>query len=179
VGVDHREIERGEVKVAVCDGKEHGAINNWVSGVDISGGLERETRVVAGQCQVGVSEVELRHPSDVCWWVHSGAVGHVAVVGADGETLVVPLEEDLLPGERQRLRLVVRNSRAATVSSNIDVEAACVGRNGGDRWVSGTAARNLVFAGIVGRETIDVGIVYDVECREVLPRETRGVGRAR
>lgn len=69
---------------------------------------------------------------------------------------------------------------ATAVTSNVKVDARLVGRDGGERGVGSTLADGLaaVKGGVVGRETVDVGVVQDVKRREVLPCQTCSVGWA-
>jgi len=99
MGVDHREVERRQVKVAVGKGNKHGTVDEWVSGVNLTSWLEGETSVVAGHGKVGVGEIQLRAPSNI-FRSAGRSGGNVGVVGANSHARSFPLEEDLLAGER-------------------------------------------------------------------------------
>ena len=93
----------------------------------------------------------------------------VGVVGANCKTGGIPFEENLLAGEAEGLGLVVGNARSTTMSSNIQVLTAS--RDIGDRRVSDPRANILaaILSSVIGRVAVDVGIIQDVEGREVLP----------
>ena len=102
----------------------------------------------------------------------SGGRGDIAVVWSDCLARVVPLEEKLLAGERQWLSLVVRDSRTATISGNVQVLAGRASGEGRIGWVGGAATSNLKVLGVVRVNAVDVGIVDDVQSWDVLPCES-------
>lgn len=180
VRIDHAQIERRQEHVGVGQGNEHRAVNERSAIlVHRSVGLVGVARVRTGDCQRRVGRVELRHPHHVGWIASNTALaGDVAVVGPDQLARAVPLEKNLLAGERQRLRTVTADGRAAAVTSHVQVDAALVLRRDGRRAGSAVVGP-FPEASIVGRDTVDVGLVRDVERREVLPCQTSSVLGAR
>lgn len=169
VGVDHAQVERSEVGVGVGQGDEHGVVHDaGTTSVDLTSGLVGVTGVGTGLGDGSVGHVELVDPGDVLR-LTSGGGGDVAVVGSDGLAGSVPDEADLLAGEGKRLRAVVGDTRAAGNTSLVQVDA---GLDGGDvslRGVGGAVAGALPVGGVVGVDAVDVGLVGDVQRREVLP----------
>ena len=177
MGVDHAQVEGSEVRVGVSQGNEHGAVDSWITFVDLTGWLIGETSVFTSDLKRSVGQVQLRDPSDKSRGAGSG-VGDVGVVGTDGETGVLPGEVDQLSREGQRLRAVARDgwaARVAGVLGAVDVHTALVSRDSRVGGVSDAAASNLVRLGVVGREAVGVGLVVDEQSREVLPCKTSGV----
>ena len=62
------------------------------------------------------------------------------------------------------------NAWSTAISSNIQILTAS-SSNIGDRRVSDTRANRLatILSSVIGRVTVDVGIIQDMEGREVLP----------
>jgi hypothetical protein len=181
VGVDHAQVEGSEEGVGVGKRNEHGVIDSWVALVDLAGGLVSVTSVLAGNLEGSVGQVELGDPSDVGGGAGNG-VSDVGVVGADEVTGLLPGEVYEPAGEGERLRAVVGDGRAARVAGvlgAVDVHAALIGGDGAVSWVGGTVTGDLEGLGVVGREAVGVGLVVNVQSREVLPCETSGVLRAR
>jgi hypothetical protein len=179
VGVDHAQVKGSEVRVGVGESDEHGVVHDTgTAGVNLTSGLVGETLVLAGNGERGVGKVELIDPGNELRSASLG-VGDVAVVGADGKTRSVPNEANLLASEGKRLRAVVSNSRAAANTGNVQVDTRLVRRDGGDGRAGGTVVGALPVSSVVGADAVDVGLVGDVQRREVLPCETSGVLGAR
>lgn len=180
--VDVGEVEGSDVWVLASESDEHGAVDNWVTFVDIAGRLVSETLVVTSDGQLSVGSVQLASPKDPlgCSVLGDGAdVGNVRVVGADSLARQVPSKVDLLTREAQRLRSVTGDGRTTAVASDVQVDAALVLRDVGDGRVGSAVANALVVGGIVGGPAVGVRLVHDVKSWEVLPRDTGVVLGAR
>ena len=179
MGVDHAQVEGSEVRVGISEGDEHGVVHDAsTTSVDLTSGLVGVTGVGTGLGDGSVGHVELVDPCDVLR-LTSGGGGNVAVVGPDGLARSVPDEADLLAGEGEGLGAVVGDTGAASNASLVQVDA---GLNGGDvslRRVGGAVAGTLPVGGVVGVDAVDVGLVGDVQRREVLPCEAGSALRAR
>jgi hypothetical protein len=179
VGVDHAQVEGCEVRVGVGQSNEGGLVDDaGTAGVDLTSGLVSEALVGSGDGQRSVGQVELVDPGNELRSSSLG-VGNVAVVGADGKAGSVPEEVDLLAGEGKRLRAVVGDGRAAANTSDVQVDTRLVRGDGGDGRAGGAVVGALPVSGVVGVDAVDVGLVGDVQRREVLPCETGGVLGAR
>lgn len=102
----------------------------------------------------------------------------VAVVRSNWQASVLPLEEDRLASERQRLGPVVSDGGAASDSGSVHVLTRFTRGKCGVGRVGNTAASYLVRASVVGVNAVDVGVVDDVEGWEVLPRQSSCASRA-
>ena len=158
--INHRHIEWRDKEVSVSKEDGHGPVNDTIIAVDKALWLEGVAGVVASDGQWCICEIQLLTPCNECGSTSRGR-GDVGVVGANGLTGSIPFEENLLAGEAERLRLVVGNAWSTAISSNVEVLTASAG-DIGDRWVSNARANRRV--------AVDVGVVQDVEGREVLPR---------
>jgi hypothetical protein len=177
VGVDHAQIEGSKEGVGVGERNKHGVVDSWVTLVDLAGGLVSVASVLAGNLERSVSQVELGDPGDVGRGTGNG-VGDVGVVGADEVTGLLPGKVDETAGEREGLRTVASDGRAARVArvlGAVDVYTALIGGDGAVGWVGRTITGDFEGLGVVGREAVGVGLVVDVQSREVLPCETSGV----
>ena len=169
--VDHRHIEWRDKEVGVGKEDGHGTVDDTIIAVDEALWLEGVASVFTSHGQWCVREIELLTPCNECGSA-STSRSDVGVVGANGKTGGIPFEENLLAGEAKRLRLVVGNAWSTAISSNVQVLAAF--GDIGDRRISDTRASLLatVLSSIIGRVAVDVGIVQDMEGREVLPCST-------
>lgn len=122
----------------------------------------------------------------------------VAIVRSHGLARVIPLQEDLAAGETQWLVSNSRDSRAAVVASDIDVDARLVFGDVRFARVTSTVTDDFEVCGVVGRDSgcvisrrtdaIDMCIIYvpiriwlvdNVETGEILPDQTSVVLRTR
>jgi len=179
VGVDHAQVEGCEVRVGVGQSDEGGLVDDTgTASVDLTSGLVGVTLVLAGDGERSVGEVELVDPGNELRSASLG-VGDVAVVRADSSARSVPKEADLLAREGKRLRAVAGDGRAATNTGDVQVDTRLVSRNVSDGRAGGAVVGALPVSGVVGVDAVDVGLVGDVQRREVLPCETGGVLGAR
>lgn len=102
VGVDHAQVERSEVEVAVSKSNKHGVVDRWVTVVHLAGWLVGVTAVGASGDQWSIGEVKLRHPCGELRCA-SGGGSDVAVVGADKKAGLLPLKEHSLAWKREWL----------------------------------------------------------------------------
>jgi len=108
VRVQHAGIKRRDEQVEVGKHDSHGAVDDTVVAVHKALWLVGVASTVAGSGQWRVSQVELLRPANP-FRCSSGGGGHIGVVGTNSLIWCIPLEEDLLAWERERLRLVVGN----------------------------------------------------------------------
>ena len=167
--INHRHVEWRNEEVGISKENGHGTVDDTVIAVDEPLWLEGVAGVVTSCDQWRVCEIQLLTPCHECGSTSRGRC-NVGVVGADSLTGGVPLKENLLAGEAERLRLVVGDAWSAAVASNVQILTAS--GDIGDRWVGDTRANLLaaVLSSVIGRVAVDVAIVQDVEGREVLPR---------
>jgi hypothetical protein len=174
VRVDHAQVEGSEVRVGVGKGNEHGVVHDAsTTSVDLTSGLVGVTGVGTGLGDGSVGHVELVDPGNELR-LASGGGGDVAAVRTDGLAGSVPDEADLLAGEGEGLGAVVGDTRAAGDTSLVQVDAGLDGRDVSLGRVGSTVAGALPISGVVGVDAVDVGLVGDVQRREVLPCEAGG-----
>lgn len=166
--IDHRHIEWRDEQVSIGKEDGHGTVDDTIIAVDEAFWLEGVAGIVTSSDQWRISEVQLLTPCNECGSAGTGR-SDVGVVGADGLSGGIPFEENLLAGETERLRLVVRNTWSTAISSNVQVLTTL--GNIGDRRIGDPRANLLtaILSSVIGRIAVDVAIVQDVEGREVLP----------
>jgi hypothetical protein len=174
VGVDHAQVEGSEVRVGVGQGNEHGVVHDaGTTSVHLTSGLVGVAGVGTGLGNGSVGHVELVDPGNELRLTGGGGC-NVAAVRTDSLAGSVPDEANLLAGEGKGLGAVVGNTGAASDTSLVQVDARL---NGGDVSlcrVGSTVAGALPVSGVVGVDAVDVGLVGDVQRREVLPCEAGG-----
>ena len=175
--INHTQIKRRIRRIRIRQRNKHRLINDRVTLIHEPGGLVRIPAVRPRGRQIRVRQVQLVDPSHVL-----GRAGrsrrHVAVVRPYRLARVLPLEEDLLPREGERLALVAADAGRAALTNPVRVEAALLGGDGACAGVADAAAGDLVVLRVVGGDTVDVSAVDDVEGGEVLPGQARGAGGA-
>lgn len=177
--VDHAQVEGCEVRVGVSQSDEGSLVDNAsAAGVDLTSGLVGVALILASDGERSVGQVELVDPGDELRSTSLG-VGDIAVVRTDRSARSVPKEADLLAGERKRLRAVVSDTRAAANTGDVQVDARLISRNVRDGRAGGAVVGALPVGSVVGVDAVDVGLVGDVQRREVLPCETGSVLGAR
>jgi len=177
VGVDHAQVEWGQEQVRVGKRNEHGVVGHWVALVNLASRLVGETRVVASNLERSVGQVELVNPCDELRCTGRGG-GHVGVIGSNSLSWQLPGQVKELAGERKRFGAVASNARGTRVAgmlSRVDVDAALIFSNGRVTGVSDAISGDLIGFCVIGRDAIGVGLVVDVQDREILPCETSGV----
>lgn len=174
--IDHSKVERRKEDIRISQSDEHGIVNSRVALEHLASRLVGVTRVLASDFKRSVGEIELGNPSDKLR-LSSRRRGHVAVVGADGQTWRIPSQVDELAGEREGLGAVASDGWAAAVAGDINVDAGLVSRDGGVAGVGGAVAGDFEGLGIVGGDAAGVGLVDGAEGGEVLPCEAGGVCR--
>lgn len=87
--IDHRQIEWRYEKITVRQCDEHGSINRRIGFEDFIRRLPGRATVWACRIKRRVCHVQLAHPSNEHRGTSSGT-GYIGVIGADGETWVVP-----------------------------------------------------------------------------------------
>lgn len=173
--VDHAQVEGRKEDVGVGKSNESSVVDNTgATSVNLTSRLVSVTLIRTSDGQRSVGQVELVGPSDesrsAC-----GSGCNVGVVGSNCLARSIPLEADLLSREGQRLRTVARDSWTTAVASNVQVDAGLVGWDVRSGWVGGSVSDALPVRSVVRRDTVDVGLVDNVEGWEVLPGQTRGV----
>ena len=178
MGVQLSQVVGSNVEILIGQDKEDGAVDSRVAIKSADIGLDGVGAVALDVLKRRVSDVELRDPSGELGGAGLG-VGNVAVVGADGLAGLVPLEEDLAAGIRERHGAVAGDAGRARDAGRVGLGAVVVLLDVLVRGRVGIGARGLV-PDIGAVDTEGVGLVQDGESGIVLPHETGvvlGAGR--
>lgn len=174
--VDLAQVEWRDVQVLIRDGQEHSAVDRRVTLKCRHVGLDRVGRV-AGHIQQGrVCGVELGNPKGILGRTRASA-SDVAVIGANGLSRLLPLQEDLAARVRQRLGAVVSDGWRTVLADGLLVDTALSVLD-----TLGAQRVGIITHGLVPNvRAVDahgVRLVEDVQGGEVLPDELVLAGRA-
>lgn len=114
--VNKREIKRRNKEIRVRDREENRAVDSGVAGVGGDVGLDGDGGVAADVAEGRVSDVELGDEGGEAGGPRRRG-GHVAVVGPRAAAGVVPLQEDLAPGVRERVGAVLGDGGGAVLGA--------------------------------------------------------------
>ena len=180
MGINHAQIERRKRKIRIRQRNKHRPIDRRITLVRAHIRLNGHTRIPADIGQRRVREVELRNPSDKLRRAGRGRC-NVAVIGTDGLAGRFPLELHDAARVGERDGAVVCDCGTAAGANFCAVDAALAGGHGGGGERVGAALRELdclVQTRLACVRAGGVGLVEDLESREVLPGEAGLVGGA-
>jgi hypothetical protein len=151
--VDHRQIERRGIDIAIGKRNEDSAIESRISLEDLICRLVGEPRVRTSHRQRSVSEVQLREPRDKRW-LSCSCRGDIAVVGSNGLARLIPCQVDLATGESEGVITVARDGRAAVVAGCVLVHTGLVFGDLGIARIAGAVADSLPVLSGVGVDSV-------------------------
>lgn len=178
--VNRRKVKRRDEQILVSNCNEHSSIDRRVTLVRRDIRLQGLSGVGARDLQRRVSDIQLRRPEHPLRLTSLRGC-RVAVVRADGFTGGFPGEVDFTAGPGERSSAVAGDSGGAGLADFL-VLGARLGVRGENLLAQGVHTRRDGRVAGVFVTTVDerwVGLVEDRQCREVLPRQTGLVLRAR
>lgn len=178
--IDRRKIKRRDKQILVGHGNKHRSIHGWVTLVCRDIGLQGLPGARARHLQRRVRDIQLRRPKHPLW-IAGLRARRVAVVRADSVAGHLPGKMDFPAGPGERGGAVMRDGGSARLSNILGLGARfLIGRQ--HLLAEGVhARRDGLVPGVLGTAVNKgwVRLVEDREGREVLPRETGLILRAR
>ena len=120
--VQHRRVERSDIKIQISQQDSHGTVDDSVVAVHEALRLVCVAGVVTGDSERRIRQVQLLTPCDELGCAGAGSCD-VGVIWSHALTGGVPLEENLLAWEAEGLGSVVGDGWTAAVAGHVEVLA--------------------------------------------------------